>query len=54
MAAQFYEETVTVNGREYTLQHPGVPEWQKRRQEMDGLLQAKASLAGAAAGFLQK
>merc|ERR1719213_781025 len=26
----------------------------KRRQEMDGLLQAKASLAGAAAGFLQK
>ena len=34
MAVQFYEETVTVNGREYTLQHPGVPEWQKRRQEM--------------------
>merc|ERR1719158_746189 len=27
---------------------------EKRRQEMDGLLQAKASLAGAAAGFLQK
>merc|ERR1719265_569609 len=27
---------------------------EKRRQEMNGLLQAKASLAGAAAGFLQK
>merc|ERR1719453_1535334 len=27
---------------------------EKRRQEMDGLLQAKASLARAAAGFLQK
>merc|ERR1712193_599147 len=27
---------------------------EKRRQEMDGLLQAKASLAGAASGFHQK
>lgn len=34
MAARFYEETVTVNGRQYTLQHPGTSEWMKKRQEL--------------------
>lgn len=34
MAAKFHEETVTVNGRKYTLQHPGVPAWMKKRQEI--------------------